>query len=393
MRRHISWEIAGGCTTRFVAAGSRARPVDGVLIPGLVNAHSHLDLAGSPAVPSRGSFPEWLRSVGALRASGRNIVDAASQEAQSLAQCGVVAVGDIDGSQGEGTRGRRLAKLGGRSYLEIIGVEREAARQRLASVMRTVDTLGCAGHELGLSPHAPYSVHEDVLPEIVRAGEVRGLPLAMHIAESADETRYLMHGDGPFAGFLESIGQGKPFARPPGIRPIEYVERAGLLASGGAVIHGNDLDDDDIDRLARHQSSVVYCHGTHRHFDRPPHRLLELDGVGVDVAFGTDSAASNQEVDLFSELVRLAADRPDVPPLLILKGATHGGRRALKLPEGPATWAVGSVADGCVLGPCPEDLESMGSDALASWAWSGEASVLFTVHAGVVLEPGGASSE
>jgi cytosine/adenosine deaminase-related metal-dependent hydrolase len=328
-----------------------------------------------------------------LRASGRNIQDAAAKEARSLAQRGVVAVGDIDGSGGDGIRGRRLAGLRGRSYCEIIGVKSEAARKRLARVMRDVDTLGRADRELGLSPHAPYSVHEDVLPEIVRAGKVRGLPLAMHIAESVEETRYLMHGDGPFAGFLESIGQGSPFARAPGVRPIEYVERAGLLAAGGAVIHGNDLDDDDIDRLARHESSVVYCHGTHRHFDRPPHRLLDLEAAGVDVAFGTDSVASNQEVDLFSELVRLAADRPDVPPLLILKAATQGGRRALQLPEGPSTWTVGSAADGCVLGPCPQGLESMGSDALAAWAWSGDASVLFTVHAGVVHEPEETSSE
>jgi cytosine/adenosine deaminase-related metal-dependent hydrolase len=365
--------------------------VDGVLFPGLVNAHAHLDLAGSGPVPASGSFPEWLLGIGAVRGTERDIKSASAAEATTLAQRGVVAIGDIDGSNGEGTRGRRLAGLSGRSYLEIVGVNAASARARLADALRTADTLGGSQVGLGLSPHAPYSVHEDVFPEIVRAAEARRLPIAMHLAESEEETRYLVHGDGPFVGFLESIGRGAPFARAPGIRPIEYAERAGLLAAGGVVVHGNDLDDDDIDRLSRHASAVVYCHGTHRHFDRPPHRLLELAAAGVVVAFGTDSGASNRSVDMHSELVRFASDRLDVPPLLILEGATRGGLRALGLPEGPATWQEGSAADGCVLGPCPSDVESMASEDLAAWAWSGEAEVLFSVHAGIQRKPPGAT--
>lgn len=360
--------------------------VDGLLLPGLVNAHAHLDLAGSGPVASSGSFPEWLLGIGAVRETERDIQAASAAEAMSLAQRGVVAVGDIDGSAGHGTRGRRGSRLGGRSYLEIVGVNAASARARLAQTLREVDRLGGGGHELGLSPHAPYSVHEDVLPEIVRAGTARGLPLAMHLAESEEETRFLLNGDGAFADFLETIGRGSPFARAPGVRPIEYAERAGLLAAGGAVIHGNDLDDSDIERLSRHRSAVVYCHGTHRHFDRPPHRLMDLAAAGVEIAFGTDSGASNQGIDLFSELARLAADRPEIPPLMILQGATRGGRRALHLPEGPATWDEGSTADGCVVGPCPPDAESMSSEDLAAWVWSGEAALLFTVHAGEVRE-------
>ncbi len=393
LRRDMVWEIEAGRTSAWRAAAPGDEVLDVVLIPGLVNAHSHLDLAGSGPVDAAGSFPDWLMRIGGLRGVERDIVDTAAGEADQLAVGGVTAAGDIDGSAGKGTRGRRRARLAGRSYLEIVGVNAESARARLAQTLRHVDTLGRGSEELGLSPHAPYSVHEQVLPEIVKAAAARGLPLAMHLAESEEETRYLTHGDGPFLKLLESIGRGAPFAHAPGLRPIAYAERAGLLSAGALVIHGNDLDDEDIGHLSKHRAAVVYCHGTHRHFDRPAHRLLELVEAGVVVAFGTDSGASNQGVDLHSELCRLARDRPDIPPQLLLQGATIGGRMALHLPEGPAAWSVGSSADACILGPCPEELGRMGSDALAEWIWTGEGAVQCTIHGGRVRQAPGESSE
>src|SRR5207244_2261842 len=111
---------------------------------------------------------------------------------------------------------------------------------------------------------------------IARAARRRGLRLAMHLAESAEETRYLLAGDGPFAEFLQAIGRGRPFESPPRLRPVAYAERAGLLEAGCVVIHGNDLDDDDIGILAARRAPVVYCHGTHAHFGRARHRLLDL---------------------------------------------------------------------------------------------------------------------
>jgi len=376
--------VRGGRTHALVAdAGRRGECLDAVLLPGLVNAHSHLDLGGSTRLPAGADFPSWLLAVGGVRQSGRDPAAAAQVEAGQLAARGVVAVGDIDGSHGAGTLGRRRSALGGRSYLEIVGVDAAAARARLAASLALVDRLGEGAGGLGLSPHAPYSVHGDVLSEIVRAARARRLPLAMHLAESEAETRYLLHGDGPFVDFLERIGRGRPFASPPGLRPIAYAERIGLLAAGGVVIHGNDLSDDDVQLLARHTAPVVYCHGTHRHFGRPPHRLLDLHAAGVPIAFGTDSSASNERVDLFDELCRLRRDRPDVDGLLLLQGATRGGRRALQLDEGPAHFVVGSAADGLLLGPLPGEEVLADAATLADWAFSGDAPVFATLAAGV----------
>lgn len=359
-------------------------PLDLVLLPGLVNAHTHLDLAGAAPIPARDDFTTWLLGVGAARGDARDIERHAHGQAAALARAGVTAVGDIEASGGAGTRGRRAAQLDGLSYLEIVGVTRDAARARLAGALELVDRLGA--HATGLSPHAPYSVHGEVVPEIARAASQRGLRLAMHLAETPEETRFLLHGDGPFARFLEIIGKGRPFESPPGLRPLAWAERAGLLAAGCVVVHGNDLDDADIACLLAHRVSVVYCHGTHMHFDRPRHRIGELLAAGVNVALGTDSGLSNRGIDLWDELQRLSADRPDLDPLVLLRCATAGGRVALGLQPEAAQWRPGTRADAVLLADAPPAVESLSAREVASWALTGAAHPVATVHGGAFVE-------
>ena len=378
------WSVREGRTLSLEQdePGEGERIADVVLLPGLVNAHAHLDLGGAEPLDAAGSFPDWLLRVGGARKDGRDLEASAEAEARSLGERGVVDVGDIDATGGHATRGRREAGLPGRSYIEVVGVDRGTARRRLAGAVALADRLGGGAAGIGLSPHAPYSVDVRVVEEIGRASACRRLPLAMHLAESVEESRYLEKGDGPFVSFLETIGRGAPFAQAPGLRPIEYAERTGLLERGCLVIHGNDLSDDDIGRLARHGSAVVYCHGTHRHFDRPQHRWLDLRRAGVEVALGTDSGASNARVDLFAEIGRILEDRPDVDPVEVLRAATLGGRRALGRDEGSATFRRGSVADAVLVGPRVSEVDVSDPAGLVAWAFSGEVEPTLTLHRG-----------
>ncbi len=372
------WVVANGRTVALGVAQGEPQ-LDALLLPGLVNAHAHLDLAGAPPVPDQGRFADWLLAVGAARGESADVRAGAACQAAALARRGVVAIGDVDASRGVATAGRRSAGLDGVSYLELVGVGAESARARLAGALDVVNQLGGA---VGLSPHAPYSVNSEVLPEIVRAARRRALPLAMHLAESVDETRYLTHGDGPFVSFLETIGRGRPFAEAPGARPIPWADQLGLLRAGCVVIHGNDLDDDDVALLGERRARVVYCHGTHQHFSRPAHRLLDLAAAGAQLALGTDSGVSNDGVDLLAEMGRLAADRPDVAPQSIIEWATTGGRRALGQDPEAASFAPGSVADGLLLGGLSDDAEELAAEGLASWALEGGAAWHATVHQG-----------
>lgn len=373
--------MRAGRTVALERRRGGGEPVDAILLPGLVDAHAHLDLGGGARVPATGSFPDWLWAIGGVRGDGRDVEAQARAQARALRARGVVALGDVDAVGGAGHRARRGADLGGRSYLEIVGVHLEGARTALARVLGMIDRSGGVAAGLALSPHASYSVHERVLPEVARAARRRGLPLAMHLAESTEETRYLVHGDGPFVRFLERVGKGSPFSRPPGLRPVAYAEAAGLLAAGCVVVHGNDLDDDDVGRLARVRAPVVYCHGTHRWFDRPPHRWLDLRAAGVDVALGTDSGSSNEDVDMVSEIGRILADRPDVDPLLVLDAATRAGRVALGLDEGACRFEAGSSADAVLVGGVPDDVETLEPRAVVAATFT-TGTVLATFRAG-----------
>lgn len=364
------------------ADGSGIEVLDALLVPALVNAHGHLDLAGSAPIPPGESFPHWLLGVGAARGQARDPAAAAEAQARLLAHTGVVAVGDVDANLGAGARGRRRAGLGGLTYLEIVGVAEASARARLRAALEHLDRSG-GRSVFGLSPHAPYSVSARVLPEIGRAARRRRLRLAMHLAETAEETRYLLHGDGPFVDFLETLGRGRPFESAPGLRPVAYARAAGLLGPDTAVIHGNDLDDSDIGHLLECGSPVVYCHGTHQHFGRPTHPLKKLMAAGVVVALGTDSGASNQGVDLLAECGRLVSDRPDVSPLEVLAAASRGGRTVLGWDPGPAVFAHGSPADALLLKLPVGEATPHSASSAAALVFSGRCSVLQTFHAGV----------
>ncbi len=373
-----TWTVWGGKTRSLEEGVGGEECVDGVLLPGLVNAHAHLDLSSAGSLPAEGTFPDWLARVGQARQVGRDLEGSAHHEVASLVQRGVVSLGDIDASGGRTTQVRRRSGMAGVSYLEVVGVADRVARRRLEHALEWFEQLAGPQRDVGISPHAPYSVHQDVLEEIARAAGRRKIPLAMHLAESVEETRFLLHGDGPFLGFLEKLGHGLPFSRVPGMRPIQYAEKLGLLKAGCLVVHGNDLDREDLDLLARRGSSVVYCHGTHQHFERPPHRLHELTEVGINLALGTDSAASNQEVDLVGEIGRLLQDRPEVDPLCILQAATSGGLRALGFDPGPADFQAGSPAHGMLVGPAPDDCEAMSAEDLVHWAFSAQVDILET---------------
>jgi len=389
------WTLLRGRTLGFGDdPGPSAGPLHDLpvlLLPGLVNAHAHLDLGASPLLPASGSFPEWLAAVGRQRQSAVAPDTAAAAQARVMAGRGVTLVADIDGSRGAGLHGRRAAGLAERSDQELLGVRPGVARRRLHDALARLASAGAAPGEAGLSPHAPYSVAHAMLPEIARAARHAARGLAMHLAESIEETRLLTHGDGPFVPFLESIGMGLPFERAPGLRPIAWADALGLLGPDMLVIHANDLDDDDLQTLHARGAPVVCCHGTHQHFARPPHPFLRLREAGVNVALGTDSSASNSAPDLFSEMCRLVGDRADIAPAEVLRAATLGGRRALQVDEGPARFAVGSRADGVLL-PLPEALHEASPDSLARAALSGELAPCLTLHAGRPVLPDNSSA-
>jgi cytosine/adenosine deaminase-related metal-dependent hydrolase len=156
----------------------------------------------------------------------------------------------------------------------------------------------------------------------------------MHLAESREELLLLASHAGPMVEALEALAAWYPEAVPRGSRPLDYLN---LLAGArrALLIHGNYLDDDEIAFLAanRERMSVVYCPRTHAYFGHEPYPLATMLAGGVRVAVGTDSRASNPDLNLLAELRQAARQHPDVPPEDVLKMGTVWGAEALGLEE------------------------------------------------------------
>jgi cytosine/adenosine deaminase-related metal-dependent hydrolase len=342
---------------RIVAVGNE--PTDGpiedlgdvALVPGLVNAHTHLEFSdvARPIGNPKAGLVAWLRSVIEHRAlqSPANPTEAgpASAVAQGLAEClrcGVTTIGEIAQPHGIDDV-YNAAPCGGTHFVEMIAprLERvdaalEAARACLNRINLPSPSGRRAGGEdndrwhNGLSPHAPYTVHPQLLVRAAALSVEHDIPLAMHLAESREELEFLRDGSGPFRELLESRRGFDPSARPRGSRPLDEL-RCLSQASRALVIHGNYLDDEEIEFVANHHRNmaVIYCPRTHTWFGHDPYPLEKLLAAGAVVALGTDSRASSPDLSLLAEMRHVARSFPSLSRATILELGTLGGAKAL----------------------------------------------------------------
>lgn len=355
--------IAAG---RIAAVG---KPPDGMpvedlgnvaLLPGLVNAHTHLEFSDLPhPVGRRGiGMVDWLRSVIEHRAAlvvppghqraalvGDRIAAPAkagttSAIANGLAESirhGVTTIGEIaqPGADGEVYR---KSPCNGVVFLELIAPVRDRVEAALASArahlssfpLRGAGGEGGRSFSSGLSPHAPYTVHPDLLTGAVALSVQYRAPLAMHLAESLEEIEFLRDGSGRFRELLESRRVYDAAARPRGSRPLDEM-RLLSQAHRALIIHGNYLDDEEIEFLGRHRDrmAVVYCPRTHAWFGHAPFPLEKMLAAGAVVALGTDSRASSPDLSLLAEMRHVARTFPGLSRATVLELGTLGGARAL----------------------------------------------------------------
>ncbi|MEX0612427.1 MAG: amidohydrolase family protein, partial [Pirellulales bacterium] len=259
------------------------------------------------------------------------------------------------------------------TFLEVIGFSRARAESALAAVTQCWDALESTSKvHLGVSPHAPYTVSPSLLRELIGLAQQRDAPVAMHVAESADELELLASGTGPLRQLLEERSMWDAAAIPRGSRPLDYLQ---MLAESprALVIHGNYLDHEERSFLGAHadRMSLVYCPRTHAYFAHPPYALNELLAAGVRVALGTDSRASNPDLDLLAEMRFVAATYPAIDPNEVLRMGTLAGAEAL----GRAV-EVGSITPGKLANllaiPLPEAAGGAPTDLLATMLAGGD---------------------
>jgi cytosine/adenosine deaminase-related metal-dependent hydrolase len=328
------------------------------ILPGLVNAHTHLDFSDLRApLGKRGiGFVDWIRQAMVFRRrAAKRVRRPVAQGLQESVRCGVTTLGDI-AQPGWPAADVTASSLKVTVFQELIAptADRVDVAMKLAqshvhsgaAVGAAAGTDHQANWQPGLSPHAPYSVHPDLLAALIALSAAEHVPLAMHLAESREELELLRHGTGPLRAFLEDLGAWDAAAIPAGTRPLDYLRRL-ASAHRTLVIHGNYLDDEEIAFLGANASrmTVIHCPRTHQWFAHDPYPLETMLSAGVAVALGTDGRGSSPDLNLLAELRLAAEQHPAVGRDRILQMGTILGARALGWESQIGTLEPGKQAD------------------------------------------------
>ncbi len=336
---------------RALAMGETVDLGNVAILPGFVNAHTHLEFSHllQPLGRPGEGFVEWIREVIASRLARLEAPDrAVVRGIEEAVRTGTTTLGEI--AQPDWTPAPfERAGCGATVFLELIAPTIGRGCEAIASARRHVaQTDPAAAWRPGLCPHSPYSVHPELLQTIVDqfAGVGSHVPLAFHLAESREELEFLRWGTGPFREFLGDIPGWDEKAIPRGTRPADYL-RLLARAERSLVIHGNYLDDEEIALLAASSDrmAVVYCPRTHAYFGHAPYPLEKMLSAGVTVALGTDSRASSPDLSMLAEMRAVARRHPTVPRSTVLRLATLHAAEALGLSDAIGTLAPGKRAD------------------------------------------------
>ena len=382
---------------RAAPAGCRTLDAaDCFVVPGLVNAHTHLDLTGlgdtDLGLAEGAPFVDWIRTVTDRRnhwtpeqhvaSYRRGLALALAGGATTVGDVEIPTICDLINQAGEDDpRPRRVR------YVELLSPLDEQApavlEAGLARAMTIRNRDARPADVPALSPHAPYSVSAPLFSSAAAAAATHNVPLAIHVSETPEELTYVRDGAGPWRDFLDSLGLSVRHVAH-GLTPVEYLQRLGVLRVRPTLIHANCLADGDIDIIARTRCPVVYCPGTHHYFRRGTHPLRALLDAGIPVALGTDSLASNESLSLLDEIRRLLKQHPEISPREALRMASAHGRHAVG----------GNPADGDLRPGGPADLVALRSLGAMRNGWDalGDPStrVSFVVVNGKIVYQAGA---
>jgi 5-methylthioadenosine/S-adenosylhomocysteine deaminase len=331
---------------QIVAVGSRASLVEEfpeatvrdfgecAIIPGLINAHSHLELTAMRGFleNEETDFFAWLRKLTAARMERMTADDlnvSAAWGACEAARAGVTCVADASDSALESMNALRDVGLRGIVFQESFGPDPRLAKENFEKLKTKVNRLRERETSLvkcGVSPHAPYTVSAPQLKLIAELSLSESLPLMMHAAETAMEVSLLRDGRGPFAEGLRRRGIEW---HAPQVSTIQYLHDVGVLQTRPLLAHCIHIDEVDLETIKRTETRVAHCPKSNAklgHGRAPFGRMIEK---GIAVGLGSDSVASNNTCDLLEE-ARFA--------LLLARSETEVNAAAGKTVDGGRMW-------------------------------------------------------
>ena len=335
-------------SVRTVALGNVA------LMPGLVNAHSHLELTLLRGFLEGLDFRDWLRTLTTVRRdlmSDEVLLDASRAGLREALRNGITCLADTTDS-GAPLLAMREYGVRGVGYLEVFGPDPsqcEGAIAQLSARVLATRAQDTALVRVGVSPHAPYTVSRELFAATAALSRRESLPMAVHVAESTAETLLVRFGTGPFA---DRLRERNIAVAPQAESPIALLEATGVLAAQPLLIHVIQADDSDLQRIADAGASIVHCPISNAKLGHGIAPLERMLAHGIRTGLGTDSVASNDRMDLLGEARQatlfhsLRSGAPDaLSAHAALALATRGGAEALGLGSRIGTLDAGKDAD------------------------------------------------
>jgi cytosine/adenosine deaminase-related metal-dependent hydrolase len=371
---------------------------DAILLPGLVNTHTHLELTAMRGFLEDCRFTVWIDKLRQSRnevMDQETLLDSARFGIVEGLEAGITTYADTC-SSGVAMQAMREAGVRGIMYQEVFGPDPSHAESAMRDLEARIEALRLAETDLvslGVSPHAPYTVSNPLYDAAAQFANSRRLPLAMHIAESQAEADLVTSGTGDFAASWKRRGIGVgPRAR----SPIALLEDRGALDRGPLLIHCVRVDADDIAIMARRRCSVAHCPASNAKFGHGIAPLLPLIAAGIRVGIGSDSVASNNRMDMLDEarlsvlIHRAATRRHDAFGAHdALQLATIGGARALGIEARVGSLEVGKDADLAAFSVATPRTIPLGDPySAAIFALPGRSAELVTVKGRVLVERG-----
>jgi cytosine/adenosine deaminase-related metal-dependent hydrolase len=348
---------------RIVYAGPRASAPhgtsdeelgDAIITPGLVNAHTHLNLTVMRGFLEDLPFFDWVRTLTAASRevlSDEDFADSATLGiAEGLAN-GVTTFADTEPGDAAFSAMLRMG-VRGIAYREVFGPDPAHCDASLTTLKDQVAAMQPRATELvrvGVSPHAPYSVSDALYRAVATWAESERLPVAVHIAEGEAEQQLVTRGEGLFAEFLRSR---EIAVVPRATSPIALLRETGLLRAGTLLIHGVRVSPEEVHGIARAGCGVAHCPASNARLGHGIAPLGEYLRAGTRVGLGSDSVASNNRMDILEEarlastLQRTLGRRHDaVNARAALRLATLGGAEALRIDDEVGSLEIGKQAD------------------------------------------------
>lgn len=330
------------------------------IIPGFVNAHTHLQLTHYPAWRLRNSidyhprhFTEWIiQLIKVVKGVSAEEYPHSVQEGMRMClESGTTAIGEIL-TNPLLTPLYTKSPLAGRLYFEVLGQGKTGFGEKLDGAVSVALSGDTAGMATGLSPHTPYTIAEEHLLKISEAAATHRLPLAIHVSESAAETDFIFDSSGPLAtDFYPFVGWERYLAPPRRCSSTVLLDRNGLLTPSTLAVHCVHLTLADARIMKERGVSIVLCPRSNERLDVGHAPVALFKKLGIPLALGTDSLASNDSLSLWDEMRYTLDAFPHVfAPSDLFRMVTVGGASALGISSCCGSLEVGRRADFQVVG-------------------------------------------